>query len=724
MGCTSARPLTNDRINKKIKIIWVDPNVDNFENSSYIDQLRSIGFKQIKTCKDVEDSISYLEEIRFEETIVILSGKIYIEFIEKFKEHLKNIFVIPKFVIFLNRKNEFLKKNENYMDIINHSFYNFGGIKTVFFEIKNFILDSENTQDIKKNEDEKEEFGSKINYQKDKFIFEYIDCKEKLILPNLFKMYINSTSENEIEIFNHSLKDKYADEDILNKLLNSININEIPLELLSKYYSRIFTAESKFYKDVNQDLIENKIESYLPYIKALYKSIELETFPLASDKTLYRGGKLSKVEIEKIKSYLKSKKEILPAAIIFSKTFLSFTKSEEIANSFLKRLYINEDFSKVLFELENDEQIDHTLSTHVDIEDISFSPREKEVLFLPFSSFEIKEINKIDENEKIYKIKLKYLGKYLKDFQNDKNIIEKSICLPNSEFNDEITKTGLINKETIEKKLIKQIFKDFDEYKIKLTQNNENNNNTNYITKNCIIGEIYIKEEDINKDIKIINSIENSGKLMEDKNEAEIKECDIYINDENIGFSYCYKFKKEGKYKIVYIFKNEMINCSFMFFECTSLTNLDLSHFNTKKVKKTEFMFAECLSLTKLNLSNFNTKNVTHMTAMFGGCSSLTSLNLSSFKTQNVVKMSGMFCNCLSLINLDLSNFNTKSVTNMNHMFNRCPSLNSLNLSNFKSQNTLQMNELFSGCPSLKIENLICNDNIIKSKLDKINQTE
>ena len=277
------------------------------------------------------------------------------------------------------------------------------------------------------------------------------------------------------------------------------------------------------------------------------------------------------------------------------------------------------------------------------------------------------------------------------------------------------------------------MFKDFNEYIIKLTENNENieNNeknesiiNTDYITKNCIIGEIYIKEEDINKDIRIINSIENSKKQMEDKNEAEIKNCDIYINDENIGFSYFYKFKKEGKYKIVYVFKNEMINCNFMFFECLSLTNLDLSHFNTKKIKKTEFMFAECLSLTNLNLSHFNTKNVTHMTAMFGGCSSLTTLNLSSFNTQNVVKMSGMFCNCLSLTNLNLSNFNTKSVANMNHMFNRCPSLNSLNLSNFKSQNTLQMNELFSGCQSLKNENLICNDNIIKSKLNKINLTE
>jgi hypothetical protein len=36
----------------------------------------------------------------------------------------------------------------------------------------------------------------------------------------------------------------------------------------------------------------------------------------------------------------------------------------------------------------------------------------------------------------------------------------------------------------------------------------------------------------------------------------------------------------------------------------------------------------------------------------------------------------------------------------------------------------LQMNELFGGCTSLKIENLICNDNIIKSKLNKINLTE
>ena len=43
-------------------------------------------------------------------------------------------------------------------------------------------------------------------------------------------------------------------------------------------------------------------------------------------------------------------------------------------------------------------------------------------------------------------------------------------------------------------------------------------------------------------------------------------------------------------------------------------------------------MFNCCLSLTNLNLSNFNTQNVTDMNYMFYDCYSLTNLNLSNFK--------------------------------------------------------------------------------------------
>jgi len=41
-------------------------------------------------------------------------------------------------------------------------------------------------------------------------------------------------------------------------------------------------------------------------------------------------------------------------------------------------------------KLEKDNNIGYSLSTHGDIENISFYPKEREVLFFPFSSFEIK----------------------------------------------------------------------------------------------------------------------------------------------------------------------------------------------------------------------------------------------------------------------------------------------------------------------------------------------
>ena len=60
-------------------------------------------------------------------------------------------------------------------------------------------------------------------------------------------------------------------------------------------------------------------------------------------------------------------------------------------------------------------------------------------------------------------------------------------------------------------------------------------------------------------------------------------------------------------------------------------------------------MFSECSSLTNINLSNFNTNNVTNMSYMFSGCSSLININLSNFNTNNVTDMSGMFDGCKKL---------------------------------------------------------------------------
>ena len=80
------------------------------------------------------------------------------------------------------------------------------------------------------------------------------------------------------------------------------------------------------------------------------------------------------------------------------------------------------------------------------------------------------------------------------------------------------------------------------------------NDNTKYPNPNIeketnyISADIYIKEENVGEEIRIINSF--------DGNENEIKNnCTIKINDEIIGFKYLYTFEKKGTYTIKYIFK-------------------------------------------------------------------------------------------------------------------------------------------------------------------------
>ena len=103
-------------------------------------------------------------------------------------------------------------------------------------------------------------------------------------------------------------------------------------------------------------------------------------------------------------------------------------------------------------------------------------------------------------------------------------------------------------------------------------------------------------------------------------------------------------------------------NTSWMFCNCQSLTNLDMSNFDTSNVTSMEWMFGNCLSLTTLDVSSFDTSNVTSMDNMFYDCSSLTTLDLHSFDTSNVTYMRSMFCYCSDLT-LDCSHWNVDKVT-------------------------------------------------------------
>jgi surface protein len=115
-----------------------------------------------------------------------------------------------------------------------------------------------------------------------------------------------------------------------------------------------------------------------------------------------------------------------------------------------------------------------------------------------------------------------------------------------------------------------------------------------------------------------------------------------------------------------------------------------------------EFMFSNCSSLTSLDLSNFNTSNVKNMESIFYNCSSLTSLDLSNFNTSNVKNMEFMFSSCSSLTNLDLSKFDTTKVTNMAWMFCECANLNTIYVSdNWSTVAVTSSTEMFFGCKKL-----------------------
>ena len=77
---------------------------------------------------------------------------------------------------------------------------------------------------------------------------------------------------------------------------------------------------------------------------------------------------------------------------------------------------------------------------------------------------------------------------------------------------------------------------------------------------------------------------------------------------------------------------------SFMFYQCSSLKELNLSKFNTNNVLDMSYMFYYCTQLTKLNIFNFKTNNRTNINGILTGCSSLKDLKCSDKNIKKLCK--------------------------------------------------------------------------------------
>lgn len=112
------------------------------------------------------------------------------------------------------------------------------------------------------------------------------------------------------------------------------------------------------------------------------------------------------------------------------------------------------------------------------------------------------------------------------------------------------------------------------------------------------------------------------------------------------------------------------VQTSYMFSNCKNLKTLSgIEKLDMSNVEAASYMFYECSSLTSLDLSGWNTSSLNNIVSFLSGCSSLTSLNISNLNVSNVEDMALAFSNCSSLTSLDLTGWSTSKVKKFDSMF-------------------------------------------------------
>ena len=107
-----------------------------------------------------------------------------------------------------------------------------------------------------------------------------------------------------------------------------------------------------------------------------------------------------------------------------------------------------------------------------------------------------------------------------------------------------------------------------------------------------------------------------------------------------------------------------------MFLECEMVEYLDVSHFDTANVTDMRSMFDYCCRMEMPDVSNFDTSNVTDMGYMFRFCSILDvgdnpdTLDLSNFNTDKLKHVESMFAGCIGLKTVNLGDFDFTEAVN------------------------------------------------------------
>ena len=273
----------------QIRYMWIDKrkNEEDFQNDyNYIFENN-----ECLLFDNVDKAIRQLiqeESFEFNETIIIISGGLFLEFYKIFTEKLNLIKVSPVVVIFSWEK-EYVLSNLKFNGIsLNRNSFNEDFVFTQPKDLSNFI---KGIQEV----------------ERENITFDQIQNINELILPCYYSYLVEDTTKTEIDFYNqniilnfHDEKKEKAEKKIKAMVKHLKRSNFDFKALISKYWLRIYTMETNFYSQMNKTLREqdeNHINSE-PLIKICYEGIRKKFFEYEINKKLYRGQLISKKEIQ------------------------------------------------------------------------------------------------------------------------------------------------------------------------------------------------------------------------------------------------------------------------------------------------------------------------------------------------------------------------------------------------------------------------------------------
>ena len=277
------------------------------------------------------------------------------------------------------------------------------------------------------------------------------------------------------------------------------------------------------------------------------------------------------------------------------------------------------------------------------------------------------------------------------------------------------------------------------------------NENINYLnelksnnTNNYIILQIKIDEKDLNKDIRLFNqvrtykyfcnfekddieviidnqivNIKYKNKYGDFKYNKKSKNCELAQQIEynlNPRYEYYWNFTTRGMHTVKIIFKKKLLQCNYLFGDCTNIYRIDCSNFDCSQIIDCSWMFGVNLfvstSLIEINLGKLDFSLSNDFSDMFYGCKNLEKLDVSYLNTNNSKSFWNMFCECSKLKEINVSKFKALNCEDIRCMFCNCSSLESIDMLNWDMNSMNKVDYLFDGCSKLKNIKMNYNNNI------------